>query len=373
MNYLMSNMFFKNNNIKIVDDDFLNALQRGCYIQQLDSGFINYLSLGQCVLKTLNSKIDTMMEELEFSKIDTQTVQNLQLWKTIGRFETYNEELFLIKDKQKEWCLGATAEGLMTQLAKNSYNRTNAHINIYQITKKFRNELRAKGLMFRAKEFYMKDAYSFGNQVQTDLMYEKVKNAYLDFFQNLGLDIKVVSASNGQIGGNSSEEFFIESQYGEDEIEGKKMLEVAHIFKTGDLYSKSLDFVDGNRQFYLLNSFGIGITRLMAVLLEKSFQKDAFWGSEYFSLYDNHVVLISQDEKFKELIKEIIAKFKQSKKRCLVDDRDEKIKNKLVDAKLVCAKNILVISDKNLIDGMIELQNKQGISKILLSEIEMFL
>lgn len=370
-----SNLFYQNKHLSLKEGDFINAMERGCYIKQLDAGFINYLSMGQLMMKKLKSSIELMMEKLEFSEIDTQIMQDLSLWKQTGKFQDYGDELFCFQEKneknRKDFCLGATGESLMTVLMKNFYDGREGNVNIYQITKKFRNEIRNKGLLFRAKEFYMKDAYSFGHQDIINQKYLEVKQAYLNFFADLGLEIYVKKADNGQIGGSFSEEFFVESCYGEEMIDGKKMLEIAHIFQIGTTYSEKLNFVNKEKNFVSLNSYGIGITRLLGVLLEKSFNGKRFYNKD-FSVFDLHLIVLGTEQKLLDLSSKIVTLSKLSNHQFLVDDRNIDTKNKLLDIKLILTKKVLIVSEKNCRDGVVEVQMGDNISQVKIEELEQY-
>ncbi|WP_068503506.1 proline--tRNA ligase, partial [Oleiphilus sp. HI0067] len=148
-------------------------------------------------------------------------VQPAELWEESGRWQQYGGELLRIKDRhERDFCLGPTHEEVITDIIRDelkSYKQLPA--NFYQIQTKFRDERRPRFGVMRAREFVMKDAYSFHvNKESLDETYEQMHAAYVRIFERLGLDFRPVQADSGSIGGSSSHEFHVLAGSGEDDI-----------------------------------------------------------------------------------------------------------------------------------------------------------
>ncbi|MHB1546068.1 MAG: proline--tRNA ligase [bacterium] len=196
-------------------------LLRAGYVRQLSGGIYTYLPLG---LKSLRKLEDIIRQEMNFAgavELSMPFVQPLDLWKESGRDEDYGKELLRFKDRQdRDFCLAPTYEEVVTDLVKkNIKSYKELPLTLYQIHLKFRDEMRPRFGLMRAKEFIMKDAYSFDSDVAgLDESYKKMKQAYENIFKRLGFDFKFIKAEAGEIGGNYSEELMVFSEYGEDRI-----------------------------------------------------------------------------------------------------------------------------------------------------------
>lgn len=194
---------------------------RAGMIRKLASGLYTWLPLGLKVLR----KIETIVRE-EMNKVGAQellmpVVQPAELWQESGRWEQYGAELLRISDRHnRAFCLGPTHEEVITDLVRNeiqSYKQL--PLNVYQIQTKFRDEIRPRFGIMRAREFTMKDAYSFHiDQASLDQTYNDMHNAYSAIFTRIGLDFRPVLADPGSIGGSASHEFHVLAESGEDDI-----------------------------------------------------------------------------------------------------------------------------------------------------------
>ncbi len=196
-------------------------LLRAGYVRQLSGGIYTYLPLG---LKSLRKLEEIMRQEMNSAgavELSMPFVQPLDLWKESGRDEDYGKELLRFKDRQdRDFCLAPTYEEVVTDLVKkNVKSYKELPLTLYQIHLKFRDEMRPRFGLMRAKEFIMKDAYSFdADEGGLDESYKKMKRAYENIFKRLGFDFKFIKAEAGEIGGNYSEELMVFSEYGEDRI-----------------------------------------------------------------------------------------------------------------------------------------------------------
>ncbi|GAB6032726.1 prolyl-tRNA synthetase [Chamberlinius hualienensis] len=270
------------------------------------SGTFHYLPLAVKSLNKLIRIIDEEMEAIGGQKVDLPCLISKQLWKTTERWDALGDELFKLKDRhERDLCLGPTHEEVITDLmATASYaSYKNMPILLYQIAKKYRDEMKPRFGLLRAREFLMKDLYSFdATEEDAKRTYETVGNAYKRLLNRLGLKFVQVEADSGKIGGKISHEFHLISNIGEDrvvfckkctysanadflaqgsgnncklcgsQLESKEAIEVAHTFLLGTKYSAPLKahFVStaGKKENIIMGCYGVGVSRLLAASLE---------------------------------------------------------------------------------------------------------
>jgi prolyl-tRNA synthetase len=194
---------------------------RAGMIRRVASGIYTWLPLGLRVLRKVENIVREEMDAAGAQEVSMPVVQPAELWKESGRWEQYGPELLRMHDRhQRAFCLGPTHEEIITLMARNeirSYKELPA--NFYQIQTKFRDEVRPRFGVMRSREFIMKDAYSF-NLTRESLQetYDEMRAAYIRIFDRIGFDYRVVSADSGSIGGDSSHEFHVLADSGEDDI-----------------------------------------------------------------------------------------------------------------------------------------------------------
>lgn len=194
---------------------------RAGIIRRLASGLYTWLPLGLRVLRKVEAIIREEMDRAGALELLMPVAQPAELWQESGRWEEYGPELLRFSDRhQREFCLGPTHEEVITDIARSelkSYRQL--PVNYYQIQTKFRDEIRPRFGVMRAREFTMKDAYSF-HLDQDSLVegYEKMRVAYDRIFTRMQLEFRIVQADPGAIGGNRSEEFHVLAESGEDAI-----------------------------------------------------------------------------------------------------------------------------------------------------------
>ena len=191
---------------------------RAGLIRQVSSGIYNWLPLGKKVLQKREYH-QKRYERFRGQEILMPMVKPASLWEESGRIDKYGQELLVFFDRhENKFCLGPTHEEIITDLCKNlitSYKQL--PINLYQIQTKFRDEIRPRFGVMRSREFIMKDAYSFDlDKEGMDKSYSIMKEAYIQIFDALGLDYRIVKADSGAIGGSDSEEFHVLADSGED-------------------------------------------------------------------------------------------------------------------------------------------------------------
>lgn len=194
---------------------------RAGLIRKMAAGLYNWLPMGLRVLRKVEAIIRDEMDKAGAQEVLMPVVQPAELWQESGRWEQYGPELLRIHDRHnREFCLGPTHEEVITDLLRRelkSYRQLPA--NFYQIQTKFRDEIRPRFGVMRAREFMMKDAYSFHlGQDSLDDTYHVMHDTYTNIFTRLGLRFRPVAADSGSIGGALSHEFHVLADSGEDAI-----------------------------------------------------------------------------------------------------------------------------------------------------------
>lgn len=270
-------------------------------------GAFYYLPLGLRALEKLIRIIDEEMQAIGAQKIAMPTMIKANLWKKTGRWDT--EELFKLTDRHsKEYCLGPTHEELVTDLLSKFGNIAHKRLPImlYQITKKFRDEIHPKYALLRGREFEMKDLYTFDTcEESARETYKMVCDTYSTIFDRLQLKYVKVEGSTGNIGGNMSHEFHLPAEIGEDliykcnscnhgineelldpedaegfvrcprcnsEMSDMKGIEVGHAFLLGTKYSKVFNAqyvtVMGKKRIMEMGCYGLGVSRILQASVE---------------------------------------------------------------------------------------------------------
>jgi len=194
---------------------------RAGLIRKLASGLYTWLPLGLRIMRKVENIVREEMDNCGALEVLMPAVQPSELWQESGRWEQYGPELLRMKDRHgREFCFGPTHEEIITDMARkdlSSYKQL--PVTYYQIQTKFRDEVRPRFGVMRSREFIMKDAYSFhSNQESLQQTYEQMFQAYSNIFTRLGLEFRAVMADSGSIGGNSSHEFHVLADSGEDAI-----------------------------------------------------------------------------------------------------------------------------------------------------------
>ncbi|MBN1847189.1 MAG: proline--tRNA ligase [Deltaproteobacteria bacterium] len=194
---------------------------RAGMIRKLTAGIYTYLPIGLRSLKKIEKIIREEMNQSGAIEILMPAVQPAELWQESGRWDFYGRELLRFKDRHDhDACLGPTHEEIITDLARReirSYKQM--PINLYQIQTKFRDEIRPRFGVMRAREFIMKDAYSFDmDEAGAEKSYGIMRETYMNIFRRCGFRFRAVEADTGSIGGSFSHEFMVLADTGEDQI-----------------------------------------------------------------------------------------------------------------------------------------------------------
>ncbi|MGD0253626.1 MAG: proline--tRNA ligase [Verrucomicrobiota bacterium] len=196
-------------------------LLRAGLIRKLAGGVYTFLPLGLRALRKVEQIVREEMDRAGALEMLMPALQPPEIWQQSGRYETARDVLFKVKDSaSREWVLSPTAEEVITGVAAseiNSYRQLPR--NFYQISVKFRDEIRPRFGLMRAREFIMKDAYSFDvNDEASQVCYQKMYDAYARIFERCGLKTFPVEADTGVIGGKFSHEFMVPAETGENEV-----------------------------------------------------------------------------------------------------------------------------------------------------------
>ena len=207
---------------------------RAGMIRRLAAGLYVWLPLGLRTLRKVERIVREEMDRAGALELSMPTVQPAELWKESGRWSKYGPELLRFKDRhEREFAYGPTHEEVITDIARRelrSYKQL--PVNFYQIQSKFRDEIRPRFGVMRAREFLMKDAYSFhADEASLAQGYRLMYEAYSRIFTRIGLKFRAVQADSGSIGGNRSQEFHVLADSGEDAI----------VFSDGDDYAANLE------------------------------------------------------------------------------------------------------------------------------------
>jgi len=207
---------------------------RAGMLRKLAAGLYTWSPLGLRVLRKVERIVREEMDRAGAIELSMPTIQPRELWEETGRWQKFGPQLLKIKDrKEAEYCYAPTAEEVVTDFARSelsSYKQL--PVNFYQVQTKFRDEIRPRFGVMRAREFLMKDAYSF-HLTDEDLVreYQNMHAAYTRIFTRLGLKFRAVQADSGAIGGDASQEFHVLADSGEDAI----------AFSTGSDYAANVE------------------------------------------------------------------------------------------------------------------------------------
>ena len=196
-------------------------MMRGGYIRKLASGLYTWMPLGLRVLRKVENIVREEMDRSGGIELLMPAIQPAELWQESGRWEVFGPQMLKIKDRHdNDFCFGPTHEEVITDIARReirSYRQL--PINFYQIQTKFRDEVRPRFGVMRAREFLMKDAYSFhADHASLEQTYRVMHDTYSRIFTRLGLKFRAVTADTGAIGGSGSHEFHVLADSGEDAL-----------------------------------------------------------------------------------------------------------------------------------------------------------
>ncbi len=196
-------------------------LSRAGFVTQVAAGLYNFLPMGKRVLRKIEEIINEEMEKSGAQEVDLSFVTPAELWEESGRIEKFGKELLRFRDRKENlFVLGPTHEEMMVNIVRNrvsSYKQL--PLNLYQIKTKFRDEARPRFGLMRGREFVMKDGYSFHSSTEDlDREFDAMEASYKRILERLGLNIRIVEADSGAIGGTGSKELMVLAGSGEDTL-----------------------------------------------------------------------------------------------------------------------------------------------------------
>ena len=207
---------------------------RAGIIRRLASGLYTWLPMGLRALQKVEAIVREEMNRVGALEVLMPSIQPAELWQESGRWEMFGPELLRLKDRhQRSYCVGPTHEEVITDIARRELRTyKQLPVNFYQIQTKFRDEIRPRFGIMRAREFLMKDAYSFHiDHASLEEGYRAMHAAYTRIFTRLGLKFRAVQADTGAIGGSASQEFHVLADSGEDAI----------VFSDGDDFAANIE------------------------------------------------------------------------------------------------------------------------------------
>ena len=388
-------------------------------IRQSSSGIYIWLPFGHAVLKKIEQIVREEQVNAGAIELLMPTIQSAELWKKSGRYDDYGAEMLRMKDRHdREILYGPTNEEQITDISSHYFKSYKSLPKIlFHIQWKFRDEVRPRFGVMRCKEFLMKDSYSFDvTEEDGKLSYNKMFLSYLKTFQRLGLKAIPMSAESGPIGGNLSHEFIVLANTGEskvyidkrildmnipDEIDYQKDsknivskwtefytvtddmyeqdtyeskveeknrlemrgIEVGHVFYFGDKYTKPLNanvqHKDGVTKPIQSGSYGIGVSRLVAAIIEASHDDKGIIWPKNVSPFD--YALICLNSKNEELVKlcDIIYKKMKSKFAILYDDTSSSIGEKLNKMDLIGIPKQIILGNKSIESKSLEIKDRK--------------
>lgn len=356
---------------------------RAGLIRQVSTGIYDILPIGQRVISKIESIVRENMNRAGAQEISMPFVQVSDLWIESGRWSVYGKEMLRFTNREgREFCLGPTHEEVVSEIARaylQSYKQL--PFNLYQIGRKFRDEMRPKNGYLRSREFIMKDAYSFDADAEgLNKSYNAMKEAYIAIFQAMDLKAYPVIADTGEIGGSHSEEFMLPASIGEDKItlkgdtadkalgeEGITAIELGHIFKLNDTYSKKMGVVfmdaQGKKQHAMMGCYGIGITRLLNAIIEIHHDEKGITWPSSVSPFQVAIIPMDSTPKITELSERIYHGFLQKGVEVLLFDKQTSPGVKLNDANLIGIPYKVIIGQRGLASGKIEIEDRKTMVK----------
>jgi prolyl-tRNA synthetase len=373
-------------------------LIRAGYVHKEMAGAYNFMPLGLRVFNNIVQIIREEMDAIGGNEISMTALQRPEVWEASGR---WSDDVIDVWFKTKlangnDVGLATTHEEPLTDTMKqyiSSYKDLPAYA--YQFQTKFRNELRAKSGIMRGREFVMKDLYSFStNREEHDAFYARCQDAYKRIFERIGIgDITFLTFASGGSFSKFSHEFQAICEAGEDiayldrdkgiavneevytdevladlgldksKLEQVKVAEVGNIFTLGTRFSDALGLhftnEQGEQEPVFMGSYGIGPARTMGVVVETlADDKGLVWPDE-IAPYPIHLVRIGDEESLVTQTDEFYNKLTEIGREALYDDRNDRVGEMLNDADLIGIPTRVVISEKSLAAGGLEVKGRR--------------
>jgi prolyl-tRNA synthetase len=383
---------------------------RAGMIRKVSSGIYTWLPLGLKVLRKIENIVREEMDQSGAQEVLMPMVHPKELWEETKRWDKMGPELLRLKDRHdREFCLGPTHEEVITDLMRNNVKSyKELPLNVYQIQTKFRDEIRPRYGVMRGREFLMKDSYSFNlDEISLQETYLLMRNTYKKILERIGLEYKIVKADSGAIGGDTSEEFHVLAENGEDTIavsdasefaintelllndgedisslegkpspdgngiiEIKKGIEVGHIFQLGKVYTELMKVnvlnQEGKAIDLFMGCYGIGVSRLVAAAIEQNNDEKGILWPESIAPYEVNIVAIgyTKEPKIAEAANDLGEQLKSMGYEVIVDDRKDGYGIKMKDAELIGVPVNIIIGNKFIESDEVEIKHRNGQNSI---------
>ena len=383
---------------------------RSGMIYQTTAGIYSWLPLGTKVLQKIENIVRQEQDRAGAQEVIMPTIQPADLWIESGRYDDYGKEMLRIQDRhERDMLYGPTAEEVITDIFRQHvFSYRDVPKLLYQIHWKFRDEIRPRFGVMRGREFLMKDCYSFDmTQEGAEKSYQIMFEAYLKTYARLGLAAVPVKAPTGAIGGDLSHEFQIIAETGEntiyydarlddlkanagsvdvselmsiyasaeelhdpktcpvpqDQLKTARGIEVGHIFYFGTKYSEPLKArvtdKDGNLVTVHMGSYGIGVSRLVAAIIEAFHDdKGIIWPEVVAPFKVGIINLRTGDQKCDETCDTLYEKLLAAGVEVLYDDREERAGVKFADMDLIGLPWQIIVGPKGVAAGTVELKSR---------------
>ena len=364
---------------------------RAGLVKRLGSGLYSWMPMGLRVLKKIETIIREEMNKAGAIELLMPAIQPSDLWKETGRWDVFGPQMLKINDRHdRSFCFGPTHEEVITDIVRNEINSyKQLPINFYQIQTKFRDEIRPRFGVMRAREFLMKDSYSFHADIESlKDTYEKMYKTYTAIFDRIGLKFRAVQADNGAIGGDGSHEFHVLADSGEDEIvydeasnfaanieiaknhpnkdklKTCRGIEVGHIFQLGTKYSEAMkaEFLDehGQSKPMMMGCYGIGVSRIVAAAIEQQNDEKGIIFPSSISPFEIILTPIGYDKSdlVHKSTNDLYSHLIESGFDVLLDDRGLRPGIMFSESELLGIPHRITISEKTLVEEKLEYKHR---------------
>lgn len=380
-------------------------------IYQTSAGIYSWLPMGLKVMRKVEQIVREEQDAAGAHEVLLPTIQPLELWAEGGRPDAMGKETLRMKDRHdREMLYAPTAEEVVTDVfRKHVFSYKDLPTMLYQIQWKFRDEIRPRFGVMRGREFYMKDCYSFDiDEVTAQKSYKKMFDAYRRTFQRMGMIAVPVKADTGAIGGSLSHEFQILADTGESliyydkeldelrkaggEISADKLMniyaaademhdegtcpvkaedlrtargiEVGHIFYLGTKYSEAMKAKvadkDGNQTTVHMGCYGIGVSRVVAAIIEASHDENGIIWPESVAPYHVGIINLRQgDDACNNACESMYDALSKIGVDVLYDDRDERAGVKFANMDLIGLPWQIIVGPKGIAAGQVEIKNRK--------------
>ena len=333
-------------------------MTRAGLVKRMSNGLFVHLPVMNLVKQKVEAEIRRGMAEVDCCEVTFPVLVQKDVLTESGRWDIFGDEMFKLKDRhEKEMSLSPTNEEASCFIARNYIQSHNQlPFALYQMQKKYRDEIRPRGGVMRAREFLMKDAYSFhANKDCLDNYFDKMQSAYERIFTRLGIKFYCVKADNGAMGGSDSREFMVPSACGSDtigvcekcgcganaevltmgselcpdckcEMKFMKAFEIGHIFKLEQHYTKKLDIKyvdnDNKQKLMTMGTYGIGVERVISAIIEQHNDRDGIaWPLQVAPFAVNIVTVSMADKEQEKISRKLYEELTQKGIEVLWDDR----------------------------------------------------